>query len=329
MTAGDQQPAKHVLSGTEGRNPASGRLDEMGTMEMLQRMNAEDRKVPETVEKALPRIAEAVELLVEAWRAGGRWIYVGAGTSGRIAALDAAECPPTFGVPPGRVVALVAGGQSAATSAVEGAEDDREAAGRDLEALELRPPDVVVGLAASGRTPYVVSAVRRAAEAGCVTVGISNNEGTELSTEAGVAIDLLTGPEVLTGSTRLKAGTSQKLVLNMLSTAAFTRLGRVHENLMVDMRAANEKLERRSRRIVSESVGVTEGEAEDLLLAANGSARVALVMGKTGLSETASRKLLDDANGSVRRALEATRRSTCRAKRWAGFVEGLEGGGKP
>jgi N-acetylmuramic acid 6-phosphate etherase len=157
---------------------------------------------------------------------------------------------------------------------------------------------------------FVVSAVRRAAEAGCATIGISNNEGTQLSSEARMAIELPTGPEVLTGSTRLKAGTLQKLVLNMLSTAAFTRLGRVHENLMVDVLAANEKLERRSRRIVSESVGVTEGEAEDLLLAANGSARVALVMGKTGLSETASRKLLDNANESVRRALEATRRST-------------------
>jgi N-acetylmuramic acid 6-phosphate etherase len=166
----------------------------MGTGEILRLMNAEDREVPDAVERALPRIAEAVEVLVEAWGVGGRWIYVGAGTSGRIAALDAAECPPTFGVPPDRVVALVAGGQTAATRAVENAEDDRKVAKRDLEALGLCAEDVVVGLAASGSTPYVVSAVRHAAGAGCATVAISNNEGTRLSAEAGVAIELSTGP---------------------------------------------------------------------------------------------------------------------------------------
>jgi N-acetylmuramic acid 6-phosphate etherase len=290
---------------TERRNPASARLDEMGTEEILRLMNAEDRTVPDAVERALPRIAKAVELLVEAWGAGGRWIYVGAGTSGRIAALDAAECPPTFGVPPGRVVALVAGGDTAATRAVENAEDDREVAKRDLESLGIRAEDVVVGLAASGSTPYVVSAVRHAAEAGCATVGISNNEGALLGAEARVAIELPTGPEVLTGSTRLKAGTSQKLVLNMLSTAAFTRLGKTYENLMVDMQAKNEKLERRSRRIVSEAAGVSGAEAEDLLFAADGSVKIALVMGKTGLTVSAARTLLDEVHGNVRLAIEA------------------------
>ena len=179
---------------TEQRNPASARLDEMGTEEILRLMNAEDRKVPDAVERALPRIAEAVEVLVEAWEAGGRWIYVGAGTSGRIAALDAAECPPTFGVSPDRVVALVAGGTTATTRAVENAEDDREVAKRDLEAVSLSAKDVVIGLAASGSTPYVVSAVRHAAGAGCATVGISNNEGTRLSAEVQVVIELPTGP---------------------------------------------------------------------------------------------------------------------------------------
>ena len=290
---------------TEQRNPSSARLDEMGTEEILRLMNAEDRKVPDAVERALPRIAEAVEVLIEVWEAGGRWIYVGAGTSGRIAALDAAECPPTFGVPPGRVVALVAGGDTAATRAVENAEDNREVARRDLEALGLRAGDAVVGLAASGSTPYVVSAVRHAAGAGCATVGISNNEGTQLSAEARVAIELPTGPEVLTGSTRLKAGTSQKLVLNMLSTAAFTRLGKTYENLMADMQAKNEKLERRTRRIVSEAAGVSGAEAEDLLIAANGSAKVAVVMGTTGLTASAARTLLDGAHGNVRLAMEA------------------------
>ena len=293
------------LPATEQRNPASARLDEMGTEEVLRLMNAEDRKVPDAVEKALPRIAEAVEVLVEAWGAGGRWIYVGAGTSGRIAALDAAECPPTFGVSPDRVVALVAGGTTATTRAVENAEDDREVARRDLEALGLRAGDVVVGLAASGSTPYVVSAVRHAAGAGCATIGISNNEGTQLSAEARVTIELPTGPEVLTGSTRLKAGTSQKLVLNMLSTTAFTRLGKTYGNLMVDMQAKNDKLERRTRRIVSEAAGVSGAEAEDLLFAASGSAKVAVVMGKTGLTVSTARTLLDEAHGNVRLAIEA------------------------
>ena len=289
---------------TEQRNPSSARLDEMGTEEILRLMNAEDRKVPDAVERALPRIAEAVEVLIEVWEAGGRWIYVGAGTSGRIAALDAAECPPTFGVPPGRVVALVAGGDTAATRAVENAEDNREVARRDLEALGLRAGDAVVGLAASGSTPYVVSAVRHAAGAGCATIGISNNDVTPLSAEVRVAIELPTGPEVLTGSTRLKAGTSQKLVLNMLSTAAFTRLGKTYENLMADMQAKNEKLERRTRRIVSEAAGVSGAEAEDLLFAADGSVKVALVMGKTGLTASAARRLLEEVHGNVRLAIE-------------------------
>ena len=207
-------------------------------------MNEEDLRVPEAVAEALPQIGAAVRLLVEAWRSGGRWIYVGSGTSGRLAALDAAECPPTFGAPPERVLALLAGGPSAAARSVEGAEDDRSAAVRALDGLALHPDDVVIGLAASGRTPYVVSAVEHASEVGCATVGISNNAGSELGAAASVAIELNTGPEILTGSTRLKAGTSQKMVLNMLSTAAFTRLGKVYENLMVDVQASNEKLER-------------------------------------------------------------------------------------
>jgi len=295
------------LPTTERRNPASTRLDEMPVEAVLRLMNEEDRKVPEAVADALPSIAEAVELLVESWREGGRWIYVGAGTSGRIAALDAAECPPTFGVPPERVLALLAGGQTAARRAVEGAEDDRPAAVRDLVDLGLRPNDVVVGLAASGRTPYVVAAVEYASEVGCATVGISNNAGSELGAAARVGIELNTGPEVLTGSTRLKAGTSEKLVLNMLSTAAFTRLGKVYENFMVDVQATNEKLKDRSRRIVHETTGVSEDEAGELLLAAGGPVKVAVVMGKAKVGAEEARELLDAAGGSVRRALDAAR----------------------
>lgn len=221
---------------TEQRNPASAGLDEMTTEGIVRLMNEEDRGVPGAVEKALPRIAEAVELLVGAWRRGGRWAYVGAGTSGRIGALDAAECPPTFGVPRDRVLSLVAGGSGAATRAAEGAEDDRQAAVRDLGDLGLGPRDVVVGLAASGRTPYVVSAVEHASGAGCATVGISNNPGSRLGAAARVAIELDTGPEVLTGSTRLKAGTSEKLVLNMLSTASRPKTGASRERLPASWR---------------------------------------------------------------------------------------------
>lgn len=293
------------LPTTERRNPASVGLDEMPVEAIVRLMNDEDRKVPEAVAEALPQIATAVQLLVEAWREGGRWVYVGAGTSGRIAALDAAECPPTFGVPPERVLALLAGGTTAATQAVEGAEDDRSAAVRDLENLSLDSSDVVVGLAASGSTPYVVAAVRYASERGCSTVGISNNQGSELCAASRVGIELITGPEVLTGSTRLKAGTSEKLVLNMLSTAAFTRLGKVYENFMVDLRATNEKLKNRSLRIVREAAGVSEEEARELLHAADGSVKVAVVMGKANVQADEARELLASARGNVRRALEA------------------------
>ena len=277
---------------TEQRNQASAGLDEMPVESILYLMNQEDRRVPEAVAEALPQIAEAVGLMVEAWRSGGRWIYIGAGTSGRIAALDAAECQPTFGVPQGRVVALIAGGDAALTRSVEGAEDDRAAAVKDLEDSSLEPGDVVVGIAASGRTPYVVAGVRYASGMGCPTIGISNNPGSELGAAADVCIELITGAEVLTGSTRLKAGTSEKLVLNMLSTAAFVRLDKVYENFMVDLQAGNEKLKERSRRIVREAAGVTRDEG-------------AVVMGKAGVPADAARELLAAAGGNVRRALDA------------------------
>jgi len=280
----------------------------MSVESILHLMNEEDRRVPEAVARTLPQIAEAVELLIDSWRTGGRWIFVGAGTSGRLAALDAAECQPTFGAPPERVLALLAGGTSAATRSVEGAEDDRTAAVSDLDGLALHPNDVVLGLAASGRTPYVVSAVQHASQAGCATIGISNNAGSDLGAAASVAIELDTGPEVLTGSTRLKAGTSQKMVLNMLSTAAFTRLGKVYENLMVDLQASNHKLEQRSRRIVREATGLPEGDADVLLGQAGGSVKTAVVMGKTGISSGDASRLLETAGGSVREALRAATR---------------------
>ncbi|MGF1473007.1 MAG: N-acetylmuramic acid 6-phosphate etherase [Rubrobacteraceae bacterium] len=290
---------------TEQRNPASRVLDDMPVEGILRLMNEEDRRVAGAIGDVLPRIADAVELLVESWRRGGRWIYVGAGTSGRLAALDAAECPPTFGVPAERVRAVIAGGDEAAVRAVEGAEDDRGAAVRDLRGLDLTPDDAVVGLAASGRTPYVVAAIQYAAEVGCSTVGISSNPDSELKRVARVGIEVITGPEVLTGSTRLKSGTAQKMILNMLSTAAFTRLGKVHENYMVDVQASNEKLRRRSRRIVREIVGVLDEEAENLLHEAGNSVKVAVVIGKTGAPADRARGLLEASGGSVRQALRA------------------------
>ena len=291
---------------TEQRNQASEQLDDLPIESILGLMNEEDRRVPEAIAEALPQVEAAVEVLVKTWHSGGRWIYVGAGTSGRIAALDAAECPPTFGVSPERVLAMFAGGQDAATKAIEGAEDDRDAAVRDLEELRLEAKDAVIGLAASGRTPYVVSAVRCAAELGCATVGICNNPGSELSEIAQVGIEVVTGPEVLTGSTRLKAGTSQKLVLNMLSTASFTHLGKVYENFMVDVQAANEKLRGRARHIVCETTGVTEEEAGDLLREADGSVKVAIVMAKTKGSADDAWTLLEAADGNTRQALGET-----------------------
>jgi N-acetylmuramic acid 6-phosphate etherase len=290
---------------TERRNPASARLDALPVESVLRLMNSEEARVSGAVAEALPQISGAVELLVEGWRRGGRWIYVGAGTSGRLAALDAAECPPTFGVPPERILALIAGGESAAGQAMEDAEDDGAAAVRDLEGSNPSPIDVVVGLAASGRTPYVLAAVEHASETGCATIGIANNPGSRLTAIADVGIELDTGPEILTGSTRLKAGTAQKMVLNMLSTASFAQLGKVHENFMVDVQATNEKLRHRARRMVQETTGASETEAGELLHAAGGSAKVAIVMGGTGVCAAEAQGLLDTARGSVRRALEA------------------------
>jgi N-acetylmuramic acid 6-phosphate etherase len=227
---------------SESRNPATLRLDEMTTLEMVSCFNQEDRKVPEAIEKVLPAIAQAVDLTAAALKAGGRLIYLGAGTSGRLGVLDASECPPTFGVPHGMVIGLIAGGPGALLKAVEGAEDDAALGEADLIALDLTATDMVVGLAASGRTPYVIGALRYARQLGCPTAAISCNPDSPIAHEAQVAISPVVGPEALTGSTRLKSGTAQKLVLNMLSTGAMVKLGKVYQNLMVDVKATNVKL---------------------------------------------------------------------------------------
>lgn len=305
----DRSVATGSLPVTELPNPDSSRLDEMPVEDILSLMNREDRRVPEAIAHALPQIRDAVDLLVEIWRRGGRWIYVGAGSSGRIAAMDAAECAPTFSAPPDRIQTLIAGGSEALVQAVEGTEDDGHAAVRDLDDISPGPKDVVIGVAASGSTTYTVAAVEHASRLGCATIGIVNNPGTRLSRIAQVGIEVVAGPEVVTGSTRLKAGTAQKLVLNMLSTTAFARLGKVYGNRMVDLQVTNDKLERRARRIVSTALGIPESEAAELLRASDGDVKAAIVMGEANVSAEVARELLSISQGSVRQALDAASRS--------------------
>ncbi len=292
---------------TEGVDPAMRDLDALGTRAILERIHAADRTVADAVGAELDRIAEAVELIVAGFRAGGRLFYVGAGTSGRLGVLDASECPPTFGTPPERVQAVIAGGPEAVFRSQEGAEDDRNAGGHDLAMRGVRPPDVVCGLAASRRTPYVAGALEWARNAGCRTILVSANPprtGTRLA--ADVTISAVVGPEIVMGSTRMKAGTAQKMVLNMLSTAAMVRMGKVYGNLMVDLRAGSAKLIERARRIVRLATGCTYEDATAALEAANGSVKAAIVMRRTGASRAQAEARLEASGGFVRGALAAT-----------------------
>lgn len=284
---------------TEQRNPRSMDIDRRSTLDILQIMNDEDSTVALTVRQALPAIAQAVDAIVERMSRGGRLIYVGAGTSGRLGVLDAAECRPTFSVPRGLVVGLIAGGEGALIEAVEGAEDDSAAGRRDLEELGLTVNDAVVGIAASGRTPYVLGAVQYATEVGAVTIGVACNQPSALLEQAQIGIGLPVGPEVITGSTRLKAGTAQKLVLNMLSTTTMIRLGKVYSNLMVDVQITNQKLARRGRGIVAEVLGVSLEEAARLLEASGNRVKLAIVMGALGVSAEEGARLLDQAQGRL------------------------------
>lgn len=291
------------LNTTETRNPRTVELDQMSVVELLQVMNSEDRKVPDAIERVIPEIALAVDLVVHSLHNGGRLVYLGAGTSGRLGVLDAAECPPTFGTSPELVVGLLAGGREAMFHAVEGAEDSAELAVSDLHRIALGAADVLVGIAASGRTPYVIAGLAHARQVGAATVSIACNPGAEVSLEAQVAIELDNGPEVLTGSTRLKAGTSQKLVLNMISTAAMVRLGKVYGNLMVDVRPTNDKLVDRAVRIVAEATGCREDEAQGALAASGQHAKTAIVMILRGVGATEARDRLAQADGFVRQAI--------------------------
>jgi N-acetylmuramic acid 6-phosphate etherase len=288
---------------TEQRNPASRNLDRLSSTAILRLMNREDRKVAILVGKEIPAIARAVDVIVRSIGKGGRLIYVGAGTSGRLAVLDASECPPTFGVSRDLVQALIAGGKKAVTEAIEGAEDSVANGARDLRNVKLTSKDVVVGMAASGTTPYVLGAMEYARKRGAATVAVTSNRRSLVAKLAGIVIAPEVGPEVVTGSTRLKAGTSQKLVLNMLSTASMVRLGHVYENLMIDVMLTNEKLRGRAKRILAEASGKDLSVAEHALRQSGHNLRVALIMLRLGISTSEARKKLTNANGNLRRAL--------------------------
>lgn len=288
---------------SESRNPATMNLDEMTTLEMVASFNHEDSKVPEAIRAVLPEVAQAVDMAAASFKAGGRLIYLGAGTSGRLGVLDASECPPTFGVPHGLVVGLIAGGPGALLKAVEGAEDSEELGVTDLKNLQITPADTIVGLAASGRTPYVIGALRYARELGCDTVAISCNPDSPIAHEAQVAISPVVGPEALTGSTRLKSGTAQKLVLNMISTGAMVKNGKVYQNLMVDVKATNVKLVDRACRIVVEATGAARADAEAALSQTDFEVKPAILMILANISAQEAIQRLTAHHGFLRAAL--------------------------
>jgi N-acetylmuramic acid 6-phosphate etherase len=288
---------------TESRNPASAHLDEMSIADIVTLMNQEDAKVSQSIQSQLPAIAKAVALIVAAFKAGGRLIYMGAGTSGRLGVLDAAECVPTFGTDPAMVRGIIAGGQKAMTVAVEGAEDSLTLGGQDLKDLTLTAHDAVVGIAASGRTPYVIGALTYANEIGAATISLACNDHAEISNIAQVAIEVTPGPEVLSGSTRLKAGTAEKMVLNMLSTISMVKIGKVYHNLMVDVKPTNEKLVIRAKHIIELATGVDSTTASTLFESAGHDVKTAIVMALAQVDATTAHDRLKKADGVVRDAL--------------------------
>ena len=289
---------------TETRNQNTMNLDIMTPLEVVTVMNQEDARVPEAIKPALPNIAQCVTWAISSIEAGGRIIYMGAGTSGRLGVLDAVECPPTFGVAPEVVVGLIAGGEKAFVKAVEGAEDSRELGRQDLIDINLEARDIVIGIAASGRTPYVLGGLAYAKEVGCHTVGISCNPGSAVGAAAELAIEVVPGPECLTGSTRLKSGTCQKLILNMISTATMVGCGKAYQNLMVDVMQTNEKLVVRAQNIVMEATGCDRETAAEKIGIAGGNAKTAITMilADCGLEEARAR--LEKAKGHVREAIK-------------------------
>ncbi|MFE5024414.1 N-acetylmuramic acid 6-phosphate etherase [Streptomyces sp. NPDC056656] len=291
---------------TEAFRPELSEIDQLSTLEIAQIMNGEDASVPTAVAEQLPQIAAAIDGTAERMARGGRLVYAGAGTAGRLGVLDASECPPTFNTDPSEVVGLIAGGPSAMVKAVEGAEDSKELAAQDLDALGLTADDVVVGISASGRTPYAIGAVEHARGRGALTIGLACNADSALAAAADHGIEVVVGPELLTGSTRLKAGTAQKLVLNMLSTITMIRLGKTYGNLMVDVRASNEKLRARSRRIVALATGADDAAIEAALAATDGEVKNAILVILGSVDGPTAARLLTDSKGHLRAALQAS-----------------------
>lgn len=290
---------------TEGRNVNTVNIDKVSTLDMITMINEEDKKVALAVEKAKVSIAKAVDITAERLSRGGRLIYLGAGTSGRLGILDASECPPTFGVGFDLVQGLIAGGYTAIFKAVEGAEDNFDLGKKDLIDKSITPLDVICGIAASGRTPYVIGAMKYAKEVGAAVISVSMNPNSEMSEIADVPISVEVGPEVIMGSTRMKAGTAQKLVLNMLTTGTMIKLGKVYSNLMVDVKSSNEKLVARAKRITILATGIDIGKAESVLKETDYDVKLSIVMIKTGLNKELSRKLLADNNGYVEKSINS------------------------
>ena len=289
---------------TEQRNPNSMNVDSLSALEIVQLMNDEDKQVPLAIEKCLPQIAQAVECIVAAFQQGGRLVYIGAGTSGRLGVLDASECPPTFGVSPEMVKGIIAGGERALRHPIEGAEDSKTQAVVDLQTIQLSSKDVLVGIAASGRTPYVIGALGYAKSLGSVTVSIASNPNSAMANIVDIAIDTVVGPEVLTGSSRLKSGTAQKLVLNMLTTASMILMGKCYQNLMVDVQANNEKLKARAIRIVMQATDCDKALAEETLKQADQNAKLAIMMILSGLDRAQAEALLEKHQGKLQLALK-------------------------
>lgn len=288
---------------SEQRNPNTLHIDALSSLEIVTLLNHEDKQVAFAVEKNLPQIAQAVEHIVAAFQSGGRLVYMGAGTSGRLGVLDASECPPTFGVPSSMVVGLIAGGEAALRNAVEGAEDNREAGEQDLRHIHFSRKDVLVGIAASGRTPYVIGGLQYAKQLGATTISLVSNPNASMSDIADIAITTAVGPEALTGSSRLKSGTAQKMVLNMLTTAAMIRLGKCYQNLMVDVQATNQKLKARAIRIVMQATECDQITAEQTLFTTHGNAKLSIMMLLSGLDKDQAEAVLTQNKGRLQDAL--------------------------
>ena len=290
---------------TESRNLNTSNIDKVSTLEMVKIINNEDKKVAEAVEKEIPKIAQAIDYVVERIKKGGRLIYIGAGTSGRLGILDASECPPTYGVSEELIQGIIAGGHEAIFRAKEGAEDSKELAIEDLKLKKLSSNDIVVGIAASGRTPYVVGGIEYGNQIGALTISITCNSDSEVSKTSQISIAPIVGAEVITGSTRLKSGTAQKLVLNMLSTGSMIKLGKVYGNLMVDVKATNKKLIERAKKIVCEATGIEKNLAEDILLKTDYDVKLSIFMILSGLSLNDAREKLLENDGYIAKALES------------------------